>query len=179
MENDDTPPPDLAAALPALLGPEALDQLRHLGLRLDRSGRFWHRGERVTHPRLHQALLRWLDVVDGKSVIRLDARRYAYVDVEDAHVRARSARWDGDRCWITWDDEREEELPYGELRQAADHALYVPAGAPRALLGRIASPAYQRIAEHICEDDHAPLGFVLVARGERWPIGAYPGPGAG
>jgi hypothetical protein len=150
-----------------LLSPEALDQLRQIGLRLDREGHFWHRGALVTHQRLHLALLRWLDVVDGRNVVRLDEQRFAYVDVEDAHLRARSARWHGDRCWVTWDDESEEELAYGQLQQAADHALYVPV---RGLIGRIASPAYQIIVERVEEDSDAPTGFVLVTAAGRWPI---------
>lgn len=157
-------------ALPAWLTPEALEELRHIGLVLDRAGRFWHRGQPVTHERLHQALLRWLDVRDGRAVVRLDEQRYAYVDVEDAHLRARAATWRGDRCWLTWDDGSEEELPYHALTQAADHALYVPAGAPRPLRGRIAGAAYHTLTERIVEDAAAPLGFALEAAGARWPI---------
>lgn len=156
--------------LPDWLTPEALEQLREIGLVLDRAGRFWHRGQPVTHERLHRALLRWLDVRDGRDVVRLDEQRYAYVKVEDAHLRARSAVWRGDRFWLTWDDESEEELPYHALTQAADHALYVPAGAPRALRGRIAGAAYHTLTERIVEDEAAPLGFALLAAGGRWPI---------
>ncbi len=142
--------------------------MRQIGLRLDRGGTFWHEGAEVSHPRLRLALLRWLDVTDGRDVVRLDEQRYAYVEVEDAHLRARSARWEGDRCWVLWDDEEERELPYGELAQAEDHALYVPVGALR---GRIGSPAYQAIVERAEEDAGATSGFSLVAGGERWPIG--------
>ena len=148
------------------LTPELLERMRTIGLRLDRAGTFWHDGSAVTHPRLRQALLRWLDVRDdGRDVIRLDDKRYAYVDVEDAHLRALSARWVGDRCTITWDDEQDEELAYASLRQATDHALY--ARVRGVLRGRIAGPAYHAVAEHIVE---AGDGFVLEAAGQRWPI---------
>ena len=146
--------------------PEQLEQMRAIGLRLDRSGTFWHQGTTVTHPRLRQALLRWLDVRDdGRDIVRLDDKRYAYVEVEDAHLRALSARWDGDRCTITWDDDQDEELAYDSLHQAADHALYVRARGR--LRGRIAGPAYHAIAERIIEDGD---GFALEAAGRRWPI---------
>lgn len=146
--------------------PEQIEQMRAIGLRLDRSGTFWHQGTTVTHPRLRQALLRWLDVRDdGRDIVRLDDKRYAYVDVEDAHLRALSARWDGDRCTITWDDDQEEELAYDSLRQAHDHALYVRARGR--LRGRIAGPAYHAVAEHIVEDG---AGFSLEAAGQRWSI---------
>lgn len=142
-----------------------IEKMRAIGLRLDRAGTFWQEGAPVTHARLRQALLRWLDVrADGRDIVRLDDKRYAYVDVDDAHLRARSARWDGDHCWILWDDDRELELDYGSLRQASDHALYARIGPLR---GRIAGPAYHAVAERITE--HAG-GFALHAAGHTWPI---------
>jgi hypothetical protein len=148
-----------------VLTPEQIETMRAIGLRLDRSGTFWHDGSSVTHARLRQALLRWLDVLeDGRDIVRLDDKRYAYVDVEDAHLRAQSARWDGDRCLVLWDDDRETELDYASLRQAPDHALYTHVGRLR---GRIAGPAYHAIAEHIAE---RPGAFVLAAAGSEWPI---------
>ena len=151
---------------PLVLSAEQIEQLRAIGLRLDRSGVFWHQGAPVTHARLRQALLRWLDVRDdGRDIVRLDATRYAYVEVADAHLRARSARWQDDRCIVLWDDDLAEELDYASLRQAPDHALYVRVHGR--LRGRIAGPAYHAIAEHIVETD---AGFALEAAGARWPI---------
>jgi len=148
------------------LTPELLEKMRAIGLRLDRAGTFWHQGSPVEHPRLRQALLRWLDVLDdGRNIVRLDERRYAYVDVDDAHLRAKSARWDGDRCIVLWDDDQDEELDYGSLRQAEDHAFY--AKVRGRLTGRIARSAYHQIAEHVVESDG---GFSLAAAGKRWPI---------
>jgi hypothetical protein len=145
---------------------EQIEQMRAIGLRLDRAGTFWHQGSPVTHDRLRQALLRWLDVRDdGRDIVRLDDRRYAYVDVEDAHLRARSARWDGDRVHVVWDDDTETELDYASLHQAPDHALY--ARVRGRLRGRIAGPAYHAVAERIVE---IPGGFELEAAGQRWRI---------
>jgi hypothetical protein len=148
------------------LTPETIEKMRAIGLRLDREGVFWQEGAAVTHARLRQALLGWLDVrpEDGRDIIKLDDKRYAYVDVEDAHLRARSAHWVDARCMILWDDDQEAELEYGSLRQAPDHALYTTV---RRLRGRIAGPAYHAVAEHIVE---ASGGFVLEAVGTRWPI---------
>jgi hypothetical protein len=147
--------------------PEQLERMRAIGLTLDRAGTFWHDGTAVTHPRLRQALLRWLDVRDdGRDIVRLDDTRYAYVDIEDAHLRARSARWDGDRCFVLWDDDQEEELDYGSLRLAPDHAFY--ARAHGKLRGRIAGPAHHAVTERVVEEAS---GFALEAAGRRWPIG--------
>ena len=147
------------------LTPEMIEKMRAIGLRLDRAGTFWHEGSAVTHPRLRQALLRWLDVRDdGRDIVRLDDKRYAYVDVDDAHLRALSAHWDGDRCMVLWDDDVERELDYASLRQAPDHAFYASVGKLR---GRIAGPAYHAVAERVVEDGD---GFVLAASGSRWPI---------
>lgn len=148
------------------LTPEMLERMRAVGLKLDRAGTFWHEGTTVSHPRLRVALLRWLDVSgDGRDIIRLDDKRYAYVDIEDAHLRAISARWNGDHCLVLWDDGQEEELDYASLRQAPDHAFY--ARARQKLRGRIAGHAQHAIAERVVEDGS---GFALPAAGKRWPI---------
>jgi hypothetical protein len=148
------------------LTPEQIEKMRAIGLRLDKAGTFWQEGAPVTHQRLRQALLRWLDVRDdGRDIIKLDEKRYAYVDVEDAHLRALSARWDGDRCFVLWDDDQEEELDYASLRQADDNAFYAKARGK--LRGRIAGPAHHAIAERVVEQGK---GFALPAAGEQWPI---------
>ena len=148
------------------LTPELLEKMRAIGLRLDKAGTFWQGGTSVTHQRLRQALLRWLDVRDdGRDIIRLDDKRYAYVEVEDAHLRALSARWDGDRCFVLWDDDQEEELDYATLRQAPDHAFYAKARGK--LRGRIAGAAHHAIAERVVEQGE---GFALPAAGTQWRI---------
>ena len=152
---------------PPGLTPEMIEKFRSIGLRLDRNGRFWHEGVEVTHARLREALLRWLDVRDdGRDIVRLDAKRYAYVEIEDAHLRALSARWLRDRCFVLWDDGQEEELDYASLRQAPDHALY--ARARGKLRGRIAGPAYHAVAERIVEEPDG--SFALHAAARSWPI---------
>lgn len=146
---------------------EMIERMRAIGLRLDRSGTFWHQGSAVTHPRLRQALLRWLDVRDdGRDIVRLDDRRHAYVEIEDAHLRALGAHWDGYHCIVHWDDDTDSELDYGSLSQAADHALY--ARVRGKLRGRIAGPAYHAVAERIGEVPGG--GFALDAAGRSWPI---------
>jgi len=150
------------------LTPEMIEKMRTIGLRLDRAGTFWHEGTTVSHPRLRVALLKWLDVRDddGRDIVKLDDNRYAYVEVEDAHLRADSARWDGERCMILWDDGQEEELDYASLRMSADHAFYAKVRGGR-LRGRIGGHAHHRIAERVVE---TATGFALQAAGKQWPI---------
>ncbi|MCA9674816.1 MAG: hypothetical protein H6709_05855 [Kofleriaceae bacterium] len=158
----------------APLPPELLEKFRTIGLRLDRAGRFWHQGVEVTHPRLRQALLRWLDVRDdGRDVVRLDDQRYAYVDVDDAHLRAVSARWDDDRVWLRLDDDRDEELAYATLYAAGDGGLCCRVRGGR-LRGRLGTAAHAAVAERVVEDRDAPSGFALRAAGKVWPIGVVP-----
>ena len=102
------------------LTPEQIERFRQTGIRLDREGRFWHEGAEITHPGLRRALLRWLDrLEDGRPILRLDERRYAYVDVEDAELLALSARWAGDRVLLVLNDESEEELDCASLEIGA------------------------------------------------------------
>lgn len=151
------------------LTPELIERMRQIGLRIDRAGRMWHQDEEVSHPRLRQALLRWLDVRDdGRDIIKLDERRYAYVDVEDAHLRAVSARWDGDRVWLVLDDGAEEELAYDTLSAGPDGAFGCRVRGGR-LRGRLTTAAQQALAPRIVEDGG---GFALDAAGRRWPIAA-------
>ena len=146
------------------LTPEQLEKMRTIGLKLDRSGTFWHDGAPVTHPRLRQALLRWLDVLDdGRDIVRLDDKRHAYVEIEDAHLRALSARWEGDRCLVLWDDD-----------QGGARLRVAPPGARSRVLRegarQAARPDRRRrphaVTERIVED----RGFKLVAAGTQWPI---------
>jgi hypothetical protein len=148
------------------LTPELIEKMRAIGLRLDKAGTFWQEGSPVTHLRLRQALLRWLDVLDdGRNIIRLDEKRFAYVDIEDAHLRALSARWDGDRFFILWDDDQETELDYGALSMSEDNAFYTKVRGK--LRGRIAGAAHHALVERVVEQGDS---FVLDAASKQWPI---------
>ncbi len=144
------------------LPPELIEKLRQTGIRLDREGRFWHEGQEVTHAGLRRALLRWMDrLPDGKPILRLDADRYAYVDVEDAHLLAVSARWHDDRVLLTLNDGSEAELDYASLRVGAGDALYCTVR--NGLEARLTTTAAQSLQPHIHEDG-------LHAAGRTWPL---------
>jgi hypothetical protein len=75
-----------------------LEKIRRSGIRVDREGRFIHEGAEVMHDGLKRALFRWLDRLpppDGRYVLRLDERRFAYLDdVADTPLVVRAARVD-------------------------------------------------------------------------------------
>lgn len=70
----------------------------------------------VRHAGLRQAIFRWLDrEPDGRYVLRLDAKRFAYLDVADTPLVARAMRWEGERGWLALSDGSEEELDRATL----------------------------------------------------------------
>jgi hypothetical protein len=155
------------------LSEEMIERFRQVGIRLDREGRLWHEGAEIQHPGLRRALLRWLDRrEDGKPILRLDARRYAYINVEDADLLVLSVRWEGDRAWLRLNDDSEEELDYGSLETGADNALYCRVRGGR-LRARLTTPAYYVLAERIRPLDEG--SFVLDAGGETFVVGVAVG----
>jgi hypothetical protein len=105
------------------LSDEQLERFRRSGIRLDAEGRFWHEGAQVEHRGLRAALWRWLERnPDGRYVLRLDAARFVYLDVEDAPHAVRSLRWDGDRALLRLADDTEEPLDPATLRLGAASA---------------------------------------------------------
>jgi hypothetical protein len=156
------------------LSTATIESFRNIGLALDRRGRFWHQGVEVTHARTHLALLRWLGKsAEGRDIIRLDDQRFAYVTVEDAHLRATRAVWFEGRCQVTWDDESTEELAYSTVCISRDNALYA-AVRGGSLRGRIAGAAYLAVAEQI-----EPVGdaFMLRAAGSNAVLAPCPSSG--
>ncbi len=148
-----------------------IERLRETGLRLDREGRWWHEGRPVEHAGLSRALHRWLGrLEDGRYVLRLDADRYAYVEVEDAPYLVRTLELErtpvGVRVHVLLSDESEEELDYPSLTVGEGHALYcrVKGGLP----ARFSRAAYQLLGELV---EEVPGGFALRAAGALWPIG--------
>jgi hypothetical protein len=137
------------------LTPEQIEKLRQSGIRLDADGRFWHEGEEVRHAGLRAALWRWLDRnPDGRWVLRLDAQRFVYLDVDDAPFVVRSLRWQGDRALMRLSDDSEEELAYASLRLGPNGAAY--ATVKGRFPARLSTAAWGALAVHIVERDGKP-----------------------
>jgi hypothetical protein len=89
-----------------------LENLRRSGIRVDAEGRFIHEGEPVLHEGLRRALFRWLDrLPDGQYILRLDDKRYAFIDVDDTPLVVGALRFtEDDRVTLALSDGAAEDL---------------------------------------------------------------------
>ncbi len=137
--------------------PELIERLRRSGIRIDREGQFIHEGEPVRHEGLRQALFRWLDRLDdGRYVLRLDERRFAYIDVDDTPLVVRALRLAPDGAVsMQLSDGAEEPLDPTTLTIDAEGVLrcWVRGGRIEA---RLATSAAAVLAERITETSQGP-----------------------
>jgi hypothetical protein len=151
-----------------------LERLRRSGIRIDREGRFIHEGEEVLHEGLRRALFRWLDAEpDGRVVLRLDERRFAYVDVDDTPLVARAARLiedGGERVLLALSDGSEEPLDPATLTIDGAGVLRARVRGGR-LEARLATSAAAVLADRLTEEAGQP---VLALAGRRVPLRPRP-----
>jgi hypothetical protein len=130
-----------------------IEKLRQSGIRLDAEGRFWHEGREVTHHGLRAAFFRWLDRnPDGRYVLRLDEKRFVYLDVDDAPFLVRSLRWDGEVAVAVLSDGSEERLDLSTVRLKNGVAYATVKGRFEA---RLSTAAWTTLGERIVERDGA------------------------
>jgi hypothetical protein len=158
------------------LDAETLERLRRSGIRIDREGRFVHEGAEVRHEGLRRALFRWLDTeADGRVVLRLDALRFAYVDVDDTPLVARAARLEGtgaaERVLLALSDGAEEPLDPTTLTADEGGVLRARVRGGR-LEARLASSAVATLGERLSEP--APGRPVLALAGRLHEIPRRP-----
>lgn len=158
-----------------------LERIRRSGIRIDSEGRFVHEGEEVRHEGLRRALFRWLDAEpDGRVVLRLDARRFAYVEVDDTPLVARAARLEGtggdERALLALSDGAEEPLDPATLTVDANGVLRARVRGGR-LEARLATSAAAALADRLSEEEAGRP--VLTLAGRRHPVPARsPAPAA-
>ena len=144
---------------------EQIEKLRQSGIRLDGDGRFWHEGQEVTHAGLRAAFFRWLDRnPDGRWVLRLDEKRFVWLDVDDAPFVVRSARWDGGRAVGRLSDDREVALALPTLHERGGQR-YVTL--ERGFEARLSTAAWNALAERMVERDGRAF---LDAEGGPFPV---------
>jgi uncharacterized protein len=144
--------------------PSWIEKIRQSGIRIDREGRFIHQGEEVRHEGLRRALYRWLDRLDddqeqerkGRYILRLDSKRFAYLDVDDTPLVARAARVGPDQAvWLALSDGADERLDPDTLTVDGDGILraFVRGGRIEA---RLANSAAAALADLISEVEGRP-----------------------
>ncbi len=152
------------------LTPEQIERLRQSGLRLDGNGVFWHEGAPVTHRGLVAAFYRWLDRnPDGRYVLRLDDRRFVYLDVDDLPLAVRSLRWQGERAIGVLSDGSEQEIDLSTLRLVGERA---EVRVRKDLPARLANPAWTTLGEHLSERDGE---LVLTVGAREFVVPRQPG----
>lgn len=158
-----------------ILTPQMLERLRQSGISIDRDGYFWHEGQRVSHQGLKEALYRWLDVLpDGRVVLRLDERRFVYVDVADTPLVIRSARWQSNGLLLSLSDGSEERLNPNTLTIDNDGVLraWVRTGK---LEARLSTAAAAVLAERV-DGDSAPPRLHIDGTTIEIPVRPDPAP---
>lgn len=149
-----------------------LERLRQSGIRVDAEGHFVHEGDFVLHEGLRQALFRWLDrLPDGRYILRLDAQRFVYLDVDDTPLVVRALRFDGDaRVCLALSDGREEPLHPETLTLDGAGVLRCRVRDGR-LEARLATSAATALAERITQ---TPAGAVLTLGSRAFPLAPRP-----
>jgi uncharacterized protein len=140
------------------------------GLRLDKEGRFWHRGGLVTHARtnavLHQGIHR---APDGRWATRI-GKEWGYLEVEDAALFIRRIEPAGASLRAQLASGEWVDVDPSTLAAGADDALHARVNGERARLTR---PAQLSLSEWLEEDAG---GFALRLHGRTFPIGRDAGP---
>jgi hypothetical protein len=154
-----------------------LERIRRSGIRIDREGRFVHEGAEVLHEGLRRALFRWLDEEpDGRVVLRLDERRFAYVDVDDTPLVARAARLENvgagadERVLLALTDGAEEPLEPATLTVDGQGLLRARVRGGR-LWARLGTGAVAALADRLSEEEGRPT---LTLGGRRLPLAPAP-----
>ncbi len=151
-----------------------IEKLRQSGIRVDREGRFIHQGAEVTHEGLKSALYRWLDRLpppDGRYILRLDAQRFAYLDVDDTPLVVRAARIDPrDGVLLALSDGAEEPLDPATLTIDSSGILRAGVRGGR-LEARLSSSAVAALADRLTESGGQPA---LRVAGRTIPLPTRP-----
>ncbi len=151
-----------------------LENLRRSGIRIDRQGQFIHEGEPVRHEGLRQALFRWLDrLPDGRHILRLDERRYAFLDVDDTPLVVPALRFaSAGTVTLALSDGGSETLDPATLTVDEAGVMRCQVRGGR-LEARLSTSAAATLADQIQD---TPAGPLLRLGERRFPIAKPPTP---
>jgi hypothetical protein len=105
----------------------------------------------VRHEGLRRALFRWLDrpvPPDPRHVLRLDERRFVYVEVADTPLVARALRWQHETALLALSDGSEEALDPDTLTVDASGTLRCRVRSGR-LEARLATSAVAALGDRL------------------------------
>lgn len=151
--------------------PDALELLRSAsGLSIDADGRFLHRGEPITHPRILEVLWRSLEPTgDGRWRVAIGRER-AYVAVDDAPyaVRGVTPGAPGDVPVLHLSDGSREPLDPATLAVDATGVLRcrVKGGRP----ARFTRSGHVALGLALDENPPGSGRYALTVGGRRWPV---------
>ena len=152
------------------MSPERLELLRRsVDLKVDAEGRWWHEGERFTHPRLIAYFNRQLGWHQGEATLSI-GERWCYVGCEVTPFLILKLELDEDAglsaCLNT-----EERLPLRSLELQGE-VLFAQLKEDR--LARLSRHAQAQCSTWLREatltEAEASSGFVLEREGRVWPI---------
>ena len=153
-----------------------LEKLRQSGIRVDREGRFIHEGRRGPSRGPEGRPLSLARSTGARRpcrararyVLRLDERRFAYLDVDDTPLVARAARVDGDTIYLSLSDGSEEPLAPATLTVDDEGVLRALVRGGR-LEARLATSAVSALGDLLGEAEGQ---ATLTLAGRRYPLAA-------
>jgi hypothetical protein len=100
-------------------------QSRESGIVLDRSGVFWHRGEKITRKSMREAFFRWLrrHPDDGRFILE-NGYDWTYIEVQGTPYFVESARVRTSDIEITLSDGSKESLQISSVSVGPADALH-------------------------------------------------------
>ncbi|NOZ85397.1 MAG: DUF1285 domain-containing protein [Deltaproteobacteria bacterium] len=133
------------------------------GIRLDKNGRFWHKGAPVTNPKVHELFSRSLKRLDNGTYTLCIGPDSCIIEIEDTpyvvrRLNVTKAGGDGPlTVMIELSDGTKEELDPATLSISRDNVLYceVKGGEHSARFDR---PPYMALAEYVVQTGR---GFAL------------------
>lgn len=161
--------------------PFDLDAMRRQsGLRIDRDGTWWFRGEPMQNQRVVELFERGLRVDDAGEVQLHVGDQWCYVDVDETAYVVRRARDEGKgedaAVILVLNDHTEEPLDPSTLMVLGDEELYCRVDGGRCP-ARFLRDAYHHVAHWLAPGPDG--GYVVRAGGREYPVerlDAPPGP---
>jgi uncharacterized protein len=141
--------------------------MKEASLRIDKEGRWFFRGEEITHRKTYLLYCRSLTLDESGRVILQIGREQCPVEVEDVPFVVRTLDFvltegeDLKSVWLILNDETREELHPETLRIGPDHVPYCRVRAGK-FEARFSRGAYQLLTPYIRHDEKENRFFITI-----------------